>query len=109
MESKPAPSNRQYRRVPDEKAVPRPQTLDAFSGGRAPGVICPRTGATIDILLDSYHDLTKPTSKQMVCDILETADASLWAIDGCTLTNPRSAFRRRASCGRGATSEVRLV
>ena len=41
-----------------------------------------------DTLLDSFHDLTKPARQQLVRDILETADASFWAIDGRALTNP---------------------
>ena len=40
-----------------------------------------------DILLDSVHDLTKLAGQQMVRDILQIADASLWAIDGRALTN----------------------
>ena len=63
----------------------------------------------MDNLPDSCHDLTKLAGQQMVFDTLETADASLWAVDGCTLTEPLQRLPTKDRLREKSHLEIRLA
>ena len=120
MGPEPPPSNHQHLRVPDETTVPLLQPLDVFSGSRAP-VSSDVKPVQQPQALDVYSGVrvpapyalawcgwrrVPPIGQQMVRDILETADASLWAIDCSPLTKLQ---QRHPPKDRRTTFEVRLA